>query len=141
MSAENAQSCLNANSQQVNSQSSTQQHAQEPLTEAQRQDKIRQLNDRLRKTGNGGQVLITQGVIDRGLDFAKEALMAVSHFNAFTTENDPWQEHDCAVVSVLDQQVIFKIDYFDLTMTSLSGHGHDPKRTKSVMTIMLAAEY
>jgi Protein of unknown function (DUF3768) len=129
MTAEKADSCPNSN------------HNQIALTAEQRNVKVRQLNDCLRMTGRGGQVLVTEGVISQGLDFARQALASVSEFKDFTTDNDPWGEHDCAVLRVSGIEVIFKIDYYDLSMTHLSQCPHDPKSTKRVLTLMLAKEY
>jgi hypothetical protein len=115
--------------------------ASRQLSEEERIAKIRDLNDHLRRTGRGGKVIITQGVISKGLDFAKRALADVSEFNAFTPDNDPWGEHDCAVVQVLGTDLIFKIDYYDLSLTQLSERPHDPDCTRRIFTLVLACEY
>jgi len=102
---------------------------------------IQRLNDRLRKTGQGGQVLVTDGVLERGLDFARKVIEQVAAFDSFSEDNDPWGEHDCAGLEVEGQRILWKIDYYDHRMEFLSPNPADPKVTCRVLTIMLSAEY
>ena len=104
-------------------------------------ERIRTLNDELRTTGIGGKMFLTRGMWAMGSDFVAHAVAAVRAFNAFSEDNDPWQEHDCATLEVDGETVIFKIDYFDLNMEALSPDPADPKVTRRVLTIMLADEY
>lgn len=102
---------------------------------------IRDLNDRLRQRGEGGQVLITRGLASYSDDLVNEVLAAVRTFDAFTKDNDPWGEHDCAVLAVDPLIVLFKIDYYDPFIVRGSEDPSDPNKTRRVLTIMLAAEY
>jgi len=104
-------------------------------------ERIRALNDELRKTGAGGKMFLTRGMWALGSDFVAHAVAAVRAFDAFTNDNDPWQEHDCATLDVDGETIIFKIDYFDLNMEALSSDPADPNVTRRVLTIMLAEEY
>ena len=108
---------------------------------AARLTRMQTLNDRLRRDGKGGRVLVTDGVLSRGLDFARAALGAVTRFDDFNGDNDPWGEHDCACVKVGHETVIWKIDYYDKSTTVLSPDPADPSVTVRVLTIMLAQEY
>ena len=99
------------------------------------------LNDRLRQSHSGGQVMITRGVQALGPEFIAAALRAVAAFDSFDADNDPHGEHDFGSVQVQGHAVFFKIDYYD---QSLSGHSPDPADptvTTRVLTIMLAEEY
>ena len=104
-------------------------------------ERIRALNDALRKTGAGGQTFMTRSLIEKGADFIAKATAAVRDFDAFDDDNDPWQEHDCATLEVEGEHVIFKIDYYDLDMRWLSPDPVDPALTKRVLTLMLAGDY
>ena len=104
-------------------------------------ERIRELNDELRTTGIGGTTYLTRGMWANGSDFVAHAVSAVRSFDAFTEDNDPWQEHDCATLDVDGETVIFKIDYYDENMEYGSSDAADPNVTRRVLTIMLAEEY
>ena len=104
-------------------------------------ERIRALNDELRTTGFGGKTRLTSGLVAKGSDFVARAVSAVRAFNAWSEDNDPWQEHDCATLDVDGETVIFKIDYYDLNMQFLAPDPADPNMTRRVLTIMLAEEY
>jgi Protein of unknown function (DUF3768) len=103
--------------------------------------RIRELNDQLRRTGKGGRIVITSGIQALGGDAVNEVLLAVAQFDNFTDENDPWGEHDCAVLTVNARRIIFKLDYFDRALRLHSPDASDPAVTERVLTIMLAEEY
>jgi hypothetical protein len=104
-------------------------------------ERIRELNDELRKTGAGGKTYLTPGIIAKGADFIAKATATVRAFDAFTNDNDPWQEHDCATLDVDGEPVMFKVDYYDVNMEYGSPDPSDPRLTRRVLTIMLASDY
>jgi hypothetical protein len=103
--------------------------------------RIRELNDRLRRKAIGGQIVITRGIEELGTDDICLVLATVALFDDFTEDNDPWGEHDCAILTVDGRRVIFKIDYFDCDLRWHSPDASDPAVTRRVMTVMLAEEY
>jgi hypothetical protein len=113
----------------------------DPAQLNQRVLRIRGLNDRLRTTGRGGMILITNGVGALGLPVVNAIFAALAKFTDFNADNDPWGEHDCAALAVDSVKVIFKIDYFDRSRRIHSPDPADPKVTVRVMTVMLADEY
>lgn len=102
---------------------------------------IRTLNDVLRRTGIGGRTLLTAGVASLPTDTLAATLRAVAEFDAFTADNDPYGEHDCATVEVTGVRVIWKIDYYDPETSRHSDDPTNPAITNRVLTIMLAEEY
>jgi Protein of unknown function (DUF3768) len=102
---------------------------------------ICRLNDAFRQSFAGGQVLLTQGIL--GLDTLVQAtiLHGVRSFDRFTTDNDPYGEHDFGSFECGGETVFFKIDYYDLHCLMGSDDPADPSVTTRVLTIMLAAEY
>ena len=106
-----------------------------------RAERIRVLNDRLRTSGRGGMVLMTDSVAALGLPRVNAIFDAVAAFTAFSPDNDPYGEHDCATLTVEDLTVIWKVDYYDRTLTYHSPDPACPKLTVRVMTVMLASDY
>jgi hypothetical protein len=103
--------------------------------------RIRALNDALRTTGRGGRVMLTRGIAALPVEQVKEILLAVQTFTDFNPDNDPHGEHDFALLQAAGRNVMFKIDYYDPTMTGGSEDPSDPSQTCRVLTIMLASEY
>lgn len=102
---------------------------------------IAALNDTLRRFHRGGLVAISRGVAALPREVWAEVIVAVARFDTFDRDNDPYGEHDCAVVDVGGLRVIWKIDYYDPLMLYHSDDPTDPRQTRRVMTIMLAEEY
>jgi len=103
--------------------------------------RIRALNDALRRWGRGGRIVITSGVEALGPEQITRILAALAAFANFSDDNDPYGEHDCAILHVDAVRVLFKIDYYDRSLTAHSSDASDPDVTVRVMTVMLANEY
>ena len=103
--------------------------------------RIRELNDQLRCKAIGGRIVMTPGIEALGADGVRQVLTAVATFNDFTEDNDPWAEHDSAVLNVEGRRIIFKIDYYDRALRWHSPDASDPVVTERLLTIMLADEY
>jgi Protein of unknown function (DUF3768) len=102
---------------------------------------IAQLNDNLRKTFAGGQLIITAGISD--LTAEKQAIIfsKVRNFDSFTPDNDPYKEHDFGSVEHEGLKIFWKVDYYAPDLQHGSEDPADPKQTVRVLTIMLASEY
>ena len=68
--------------------------------------RIRELNDQLRCKALGGRIVITRGIEALGADGVREVLIAVARFDDFTEDNDPWGEHDCAVLTATSPELL-----------------------------------
>ena len=109
--------------------------------EALRRLRIRRLNDQLRKTMTGGQVVITKGVEAFGLIAVSSILQTIGQFDDFSSANDPYDEHDFGAIKYSGHRILFKIDYYDKQLEFGSPDPADADVTTRVMTIMLAQEY
>jgi hypothetical protein len=103
--------------------------------------RIRDLNDALRKHGRDGRTMVTRGLASLGEGDVRRVLRAVADFDDFSDDNDPWGEHDCAVMMVGGRRIIWKIDYYDLSLRYHSPDPTDPAVTVRVLTVMCAEEY
>ena len=103
--------------------------------------RIRALNDRLRVSGSGGVILVTQGVLAFGLVFAAQARAQIARYDDFTPENDPHGEHDFGTIEERGNRIFWKVDYYDLDRVGSSPDPADVEKTVRVLTIMLAEEY
>jgi hypothetical protein len=110
-------------------------------TDQDRTWRIRDLNDTLRTTGVGGRILMTAGIAALAPEQIVEILAAVATFSNFNSGNDPHGEHDCATLSAAGQNVIWKIDYYDRSLSAHSPDPADPALTVRVLTVMLGDEY
>lgn len=109
--------------------------------------KIRELNDRLRKTLPRTQDMI---VLMGDLAHADEAekLLAYAEtrkFDCFNEDNDPYGEHDCGCFTITydgeEKSCIFKIDYYDLNLKFGSVDASDENVTRRVLSIFYASDY
>jgi hypothetical protein len=104
-------------------------------------DRIRALNDELRQHLIGGGAVMTPGVASLGPEAILRLVRTIAAFDGFCAANDPHDEHDFGAFDFDGTQVMFKIDYYDSTMTAHSPDPANPAITERVITIMLAEEY
>lgn len=98
--------------------------------------RVRDLNDRLRQHGEGVRIMLTRAVAAQPPDRISAILAAVQMFDAFTSSNDPWGEHDFGQVQIEGQRYFWKIDAYDLNLEFGSPDPADESLTRRVMTIM-----
>ena len=103
--------------------------------------RIRILNDTFRKTGEGGETYLTRGIAELEAPMRATVLDVVRTFDDWSDDNDPWQQHDCAMFEVDSMRIMFKIDYYDLDKEWGSADPADSAVTTRVLTVMLADEY
>jgi uncharacterized protein DUF3768 len=103
--------------------------------------RIRALNDELRQNLLGGGAVITAGVAALGSAAVLRLTQTVAVFDDFCHANDPYEEHDFGAFEFNGVQIMFKIDYYDKTLTAHSPDPADPSVTERIITLMLANEY
>ena len=85
--------------------------------------------------------MITSGIQALGTEGFARVLAAVAGFDAFTTDNDPYGEHDFGSFEVAGETFFWKIDYYDSACEFGSEDPADSEKTTRVLTIMFAGEY
>lgn len=98
-------------------------------------------NDALRRTFEGGRIMLTAGITALVERQRLAVLAAVQGFAAFGPDNDPYGEHDFGVVEIEGVRCFWKIDAYDRDLAFGSPDPTDPTATTRVLTVMLAEEY
>jgi hypothetical protein len=109
--------------------------------EREQTDRIRTLNDDLRRNLLNAHAVMTNGVAALGPDAVARIMKTIEVFDNFCHANDPHQEHDFGSFDADGHTIFFKIDYYDSTLSRHSPDPADPTVTERVITIMLAEEY
>lgn len=109
--------------------------------ETPRAEKIAQLNDALRKRGEGGQVMITANLQATRTFDADKLVALVARYDAFDADNDPHGERDFGDVDMDGTTVFWKIDYYDKQLQYGSNDPADPSVTQRVLTLMLPEDW
>jgi hypothetical protein len=103
--------------------------------------RIRALNDELRQNFAEGLAVMTPGVAALGTEAVARIVKTIAVFDDFCHANDPHEEHDFGGFDADGHTILFKIDYYDESLSYHSPDPADPSVTKRVITIMLAEEY
>jgi hypothetical protein len=103
--------------------------------------RIRALNDELRQNFAEGLAVMTPGIAALGAEAVARIVKTIAVFDDFCHANDPHEEHDFGAFDADGHTILFKIDYYDESLTYHSPDPADPSVTKRVITIMLAEEY
>lgn len=102
---------------------------------------IRDLNDAFRKDLRGGKLLLSSGIIAKLGNETAALLRAISDFDHFSADDDPYGEHDFGCMSWQGDPIFWKIDYLDADTALGSPDPADPDQTVRVLTVMMAWEY
>ena len=104
-------------------------------------DRIRMLNDELRRNLSGGAAVMTPGIAALGEQAIRRLVQTIAIFDDFCAANDPHGEHDFGAFEFEGRSIMFKVDYYDKALSLHSPDPSDPAVTERVVTIMLAEEY
>lgn len=106
-----------------------------------RAEAIARLNDELRKTGQGGTLVVTDRVSRLSGFNAAVLAAALADYAGFDTDNDPHGERDFGDLTLFGTDLLWKIDYYDAGLQFGSDDPADSSITKRVLTVMTAAEW
>jgi hypothetical protein len=104
-------------------------------------EKIRELNDTLRRTFMGGQIMLSSGVAALGDETKTKVLTAFREFDAFNDKNNPHGEHDLCNFEIDGHRILAQCDYYDTDMRYLSDDPSNSRITKRVWTLCISEEY
>lgn len=102
---------------------------------------IAALNDLARQTFMFCRVVLSQGLMTLEDHDLQEVMTKVRRFDTFTSDNDPYGEHDFGMVEHQGQKYFWKFDYYDQNMQFGSPDPSDTEQTTRVLTVFLADEY
>ncbi len=89
-----------------------------------------------------GQLVVTAGIAALPLSVQAALLRGVMEFDEFTTDNDPYGEHDFGIIRHPEAgSVYWKIDYYEPSLQYGSEDPSDLTQTFRVLTVMLGSEY
>jgi hypothetical protein len=101
-------------------------------------NRIRALNDELRRNLPNGHAVMTAGIAALGPEAVTRIVKTIAVYDDFCHANDPYQEHDFGSFEADGQQIFFKIDLYE--EPNVKDANGEPFVNR-VLTIMLADEY
>ena len=104
-------------------------------------NRIRTLNDELRRNLPNCHAIMTTGIAALGPEAVARIIKTVAVYDDFCHANDPHEEHDFGSFEADGHVIFFKIDYFDKALACHSPGPSDPSAPERAITIMLAEEY
>ena len=119
-------------------------YARHQAANAMRETRIRriaELNDRCRHGSLSHLLTFTPGLRALGGIMIVESVRKMRLFDDFGEGNDPYGERDFGAFEHDGHKVLWKIDYYNLSMEAGSPDPADPAVTQRVITLMLASEY
>ena len=106
-----------------------------------RAEAIARLNDKLRTTATGGQIMVTRGVSTLEGFNASTLITSLKDYDGFDIDNDPHGERDFGDLTLWGEDLLWKIDAYDKAYQFASPDPADERVTNRVLTVMLATEY
>jgi hypothetical protein len=104
-------------------------------------DRIRELNDVLRKTGLGGRTAYVGALAEAPSEEKEAVYTAVREFDHFPEGDDPYGEHDYGAFDLDGRRYSWKIDYYDKALEFGSENPADPSVTERVLSIFYGEDY
>ena len=83
----------------------------------------------------------SNGIVALGPKRKWEIIKKVKEFNDFDFKNNPYGERDFGAFADGNEQIFWKIDYYDKNLEFASENPSNPEITNRVLTIYLASEH
>jgi Protein of unknown function (DUF3768) len=103
-------------------------------------ERICELDDNLRKSFSGGEVVLTASVAALPNMVKAAVLDQVALFEVFNEENDPYGMHDYGSFDYRSREFFFKIEFFTLEPSDVPLDLTDPKKALRIMTVGLVQD-
>ncbi len=90
-----------------------------------------------------GKYMMSRGIVNLDTIDQVDIMIKVRDFNDFNQDNDPHGEHDMGRIHLESnkQDILWKIDYYDVNYENGSEDPSDLEKTRRVLTTMLSCEY
>jgi tRNA G18 (ribose-2'-O)-methylase SpoU len=88
-------------------------------------ERIRTLNDELRRNLINGHAVITAGIAALGPEAVARIIKTIAVYDDFCRASDSYEEHDFGAFEADGQVILFKIDYYDKALVY-----HELRRSK-----------
>ena len=85
--------------------------------------------------------MVTASLADEPEAIRAAVLLAVAEFKDFTTDNDPYDEHDWGSFQLFGRRWNWKIDYYDNNLEFGSEDPADPSMATRVLTVGLSSDF
>jgi Protein of unknown function (DUF3768) len=105
-----------------------------------RTQRIRALNDQLRKHPTSDIAIMTPGIAALGQEAANRIIKTITTFDDFCHANDPGEDHDTGSFEAEGRTIVFKIDHYERPVESPSPAPSVQTDRVRVITVRLAEE-
>jgi uncharacterized protein DUF3768 len=105
-----------------------------------RTQRIRALDDHLRKNPTADVAIMTPGIAALGQEAADRIVKTITVFDDFCHANDPGEHHDTGSFEAEGCTILFKIDHYERPLSLPSADAAGQTDRVRVITVMLAEE-
>lgn len=106
-----------------------------------RAEQIARLNDKLRKTGQGGSIYFTRSIVESTSISPAAIMQTLASYDGFDADNDPHGERDFGDIEVGGISLLWTIAYYAPGLEFGSDNPADPAKCVRVLTVMLPSDY
>jgi hypothetical protein len=105
-----------------------------------RAQRIRTLDDHLRKNPTSDIAIMTPGIAALGQEATDRIIKTITTFDDFCCANHPTEDHDAGSFEAEGRTISFKIDHYERPANALSSESAGLTDRVRIITVMLAEE-